>query len=119
MSTGETAGPIHPERTRLSHHRYQFYEKHHGSDDSYVAQWKPDLSQDDEFAIFDTADFHVVSDEKGSLYFYCIRTIHSGTCFTGSACDFYSLRWSRTERKTKRGALTAGSLGKAGFSPKY
>jgi hypothetical protein len=67
MSSGEDSGPIHPVPTRRSRYRYLFYNRHHGYDQR-AAQWLPDLSHDEEFAIFDTADFHELSDERGWLY---------------------------------------------------
>lgn len=65
MSTGESAGPIHPVPTRNGK-RYLFSGKHHGGDRN-AAQWLPTLSHDEEFTVFDTADFHDISDE-GWLY---------------------------------------------------
>lgn len=65
MSTGESAGPIHPVATRNGK-RYLFSAKHHGLD-RHAARWLPSLSRDEEFAVFDTADFHDISDE-GWLY---------------------------------------------------
>ncbi len=66
MATGETSGPIHPVATRRSGHRYLFYVKHHGGGDA--AKWLQELTPDDEFTIFDTADFHDLSCERGWLY---------------------------------------------------
>ena len=68
MSTGETSGPIHPVATRVSGYRYQFYDKHHGRGAPDVARWLPEMSQDEEFAVFDTADANGISDERGWLY---------------------------------------------------
>ena len=67
MATGESSGPIHPVPTRRSGFRYFFYDKHHGRD-TRAAQWLLALSHDEEFAIFDAADFHELSDERGWLY---------------------------------------------------
>jgi hypothetical protein len=67
MATGEMSGPIHPVPTQKSGYRYLFYDKHHGADQR-AAQWLPGLSHDDEFAIFDVADLHGLSDERGWLY---------------------------------------------------
>jgi hypothetical protein len=61
-------GPLYPKPTRRSKHRYFFYDKHHKLGDSEEAQWLPDLSQDEEFAIFDSADWHEVSNDKGDLF---------------------------------------------------
>ncbi len=65
MSIVESSGPIHPQPTRRSSYRYLFYNKHHGYDDR-ASRWT--LSQDEEFAVFDTADFHDLSDDRGWLY---------------------------------------------------
>jgi hypothetical protein len=68
MSTGEDVGPEHPVRTRRRSLRYLFYVKHHQTGRSQHAQWARDLSHDDEFGVFDEADFHDLSDAKGDLY---------------------------------------------------
>ena len=68
MATGADSGPIHSSATRRSEYRYLFSSKHHGHGGSDAAQWLPTLSPDAEFSVFDTADFHGVSDEGGSLY---------------------------------------------------
>lgn len=59
--------PEHGERTQRRDLPYCFSSKHHGGrqDD---AQWVNDLSHDAEFAIFDEADLHDISDERGNLY---------------------------------------------------
>ncbi len=57
----------HPQRTRRHQYRYLFTAKHHGGDKS-AAQWHPDLSRDDEFAVFDGADEMELSDGGGNLY---------------------------------------------------
>jgi hypothetical protein len=68
MATGETSGPIHPIPTRRNGYRYLFYDKHHGRGGLDVARWLPSLGQDEEFAIFDLADFHELADDRGWLY---------------------------------------------------
>jgi hypothetical protein len=68
MSTGESPGPIHPSPTRRSGYRYFFYDKHHGRGGPDAAQWLPALSHDEEFAVFDTADFHEILDAREWLY---------------------------------------------------
>lgn len=68
MSVGETSGPIHPIPTRRSGYRSQFYIKHHRGRVSDAAQWRPDMGQDEEFAVFDAADRHEIADERGWLY---------------------------------------------------
>jgi hypothetical protein len=67
MATGETAGPVHPVPTQRSGFHYQFHVKHHGGD-KRAARWNPNLSQEAEFGVFDTADLHDLSDERGGLY---------------------------------------------------
>jgi hypothetical protein len=58
---------IHSELTRLSGHRYQFTPKHHGADLG-AATWRPEISLEAEFAIFDNADSRRVVDGRGWLY---------------------------------------------------
>lgn len=58
---------IHPQPTRRSGYRYQFTPKHHGGD-AEAAQWLPGLRLEEEFAVFDTADEHDLSDDDGRLY---------------------------------------------------
>lgn len=66
MASGESSGPIHPDATRNGK-RYLFSAKHHGHDPN-ASRWLPALSRDEEFSVFDTADFHIVRDERGWLY---------------------------------------------------
>jgi hypothetical protein len=66
MADGGMIGPEHPNRTRRRNLRYFFYIKHHRSESSSDAQWS--LSHNDEFSIFDEADFLDLSDAKGDLY---------------------------------------------------
>lgn len=47
---------------------YQFYDKHHGRGAPDVARWLREMSEDEEFAVFDTADANEISDERGWLY---------------------------------------------------
>jgi hypothetical protein len=68
MSSGVDACPEHHERTRSERQlRYCFYIKHHGGTPK-AAQWADDLSRNDEFAIFDEADLHQISDDGSNLY---------------------------------------------------
>jgi hypothetical protein len=67
VSSGENAGPEHTVRTRRSGHRFFFYTKRHGGDHR-AAQWDSDLSREEEFGIFDLADLHDLSDDRGWLY---------------------------------------------------
>jgi hypothetical protein len=57
----------HFRRTDRSAFRYQFTPKHHGAD-AEAAQWLPELSLEDEFAVFNLADQHDLSDDDGRLY---------------------------------------------------
>jgi hypothetical protein len=61
---------VHGERTRRSQHQYQFIPKHHGGPGAGhgVAQWLTEVSLDEEFAIFNAADEHDLSDDDGNLY---------------------------------------------------
>jgi hypothetical protein len=58
----------HPEPTRRSGYRYRFTAKHHGGGSASDARWLPDLSEADEFAVFDDADELQLADEGGNLY---------------------------------------------------
>ena len=68
MSVGGEPGHLHPRATARSNYRYFFYDKHHGRGGPEAAMWSPELSDDDEFAIFDQADLLEFSDEHGNLY---------------------------------------------------
>lgn len=57
-----------PARTRRSGLRYLFTAKHHGYGSSRDATWSPELSHEDEFGIFDTADWHEIVDDAGNMY---------------------------------------------------
>jgi hypothetical protein len=57
----------HPARTRRSQYRYLFIAKHHGGDKK-AAMWRPSISQDTEFSIFDNADMGQITDGRGWLY---------------------------------------------------
>ncbi len=61
------ACPEHGEKTRRRDLRYCFSLKHHGGSRK-DAQWADDLSHEEEFAIFDEADFREISDDAGNLY---------------------------------------------------
>lgn len=58
----------HAQRTRRSQYRYLFNAKHHGGGTSSDACWSPQLGENEEFAVFDTADWHDLSDERQWLY---------------------------------------------------
>jgi hypothetical protein len=61
---------VHGERTRRGGYQYQFTPKHHGGPGAGpdAAQWLTSLSLVEEFAIFNAADQHALSDEHGNLY---------------------------------------------------
>ena len=58
--------PVHPEVTRRNKYRYCFTSKHHGGGSSEDAEWG--ISRDDEFAVFDSADFFEVCEADGWHY---------------------------------------------------
>ena len=67
MSSGEEPGHLHPVPTR-NQHWYFFHDKHHGRGGPEASRWATDLSELEEFAIFDQADSLELSDESGNLY---------------------------------------------------
>jgi hypothetical protein len=68
MSVGEEPGHEHPRRTDRSGFRYFFYDKHHGRGGPQASQWLSEITDDEEFPIFDTADRLELADEPGNLY---------------------------------------------------
>ena len=68
MASGDDPCPEHPERTRRRDLRYCFYVVHHGRGVADDTQWAGDLSEAEEFTIFDESDWHDLSDPKGNLY---------------------------------------------------
>jgi hypothetical protein len=68
MPNGQFPGPLHPPRTIRSRYEYFFYEKHHKGGYSEDGQWLPGMSQQEEFAVFDLADQHDLSNTKGDLF---------------------------------------------------
>jgi hypothetical protein len=68
MSNGSQLGPLHPTKTRRHRYEYRFYTKHHLAGNSPHAQWHPDLTHDEEFAVFDLADLHDLANQKGNLF---------------------------------------------------
>jgi hypothetical protein len=63
-----TPDPVHPQPTRRSGHLYCFTSKHHGGGSASDARWAPDLTHNEEFAVFDDADSLDLSDDGGRLY---------------------------------------------------
>jgi hypothetical protein len=68
MSVGGEGGHLHAVRTRRSSYRYFFYDKHHGRGGPEAARWALDLSEGEEFGIFEQADELELSDDHGNLY---------------------------------------------------
>lgn len=68
MASGDDPCPEHPGRTRRNGFRYCFYVAHHGRGSPDDSQWAEDVGREEEFAIFDEADWHDLSDPKGHLY---------------------------------------------------
>jgi hypothetical protein len=63
---------LHPHPTP-SGYRYYFYPKHHGAGRPTDARWLPEMSREEEFAVFVMADRYELSDDKGDLYGLRIR----------------------------------------------
>lgn len=68
MSSSEDPCPEHPGCTGRRNLKYCFSRAHHGRGTTDDSQWKEDLSEFEEFSIFDLADHHDLSDPKGHLY---------------------------------------------------
>jgi hypothetical protein len=68
VTPGGQTNPVHPAPTRRSGYRYLFSDKHHGGGAKSDSRWLPDLIRDEEFSIFDAADWHELSDDRGWLY---------------------------------------------------
>jgi hypothetical protein len=65
---------LHPDPSP-SGYRYYFHPKHHGRGPADDARWLPlpEMSREEEFAVFVMADVHELSDNKGNLYGLRIR----------------------------------------------
>jgi len=68
VATGGQSNPVHHAVTRRSKYVYFFSDKHHGGGAKGGSQWSPDLSRNEEFSIFDAADWHELSGRRGWLY---------------------------------------------------
>ena len=73
MASGEDPCPVYaiegqPVLTHRSQLRYCFYFAHHGRGTRDDSQWIEDLSEAEEFSVFDLADRHEIADPKGHLY---------------------------------------------------
>jgi hypothetical protein len=62
------ADPIHETHTRRSSYQYLFSEKHHGSGTPDDARWLEALTREEEFSVFDDADWHQIADPCDRLY---------------------------------------------------
>jgi hypothetical protein len=58
---------VHAEVTGRSGYRYQFTPKHHGAE-ANAAQWLPSLTLGQEFAVFNLAGEHDLSDDGGRFF---------------------------------------------------
>ena len=61
------ADHLHSQRTQRSNYQYIFTDKHHGGD-ATAARWSPELSETQEFSVFDIADLNEVCDDRQWLY---------------------------------------------------
>jgi hypothetical protein len=68
MPNGAHPGPLHPVVTQRSGYQYFFYTKHHQPNNKTDAQWEPAVTQDEEFAVFDLADLHDLSEPNSDLF---------------------------------------------------
>jgi hypothetical protein len=68
MATGGEPGHLHSVRTTRNRYAYFFDDKHHGRGGPRAAQWAEDVSEEEEFAIFDRSDDLDLSDTDGNLY---------------------------------------------------
>ncbi len=74
MSTGAEPGHLHPRPTERNGYRYFFYDKHHGRGGPEAAAWAHDVTEDDEFGVFNQADLLDLSDEHGNFYGIWLQT---------------------------------------------
>ncbi|MHB1559133.1 MAG: hypothetical protein ACYC61_16900 [Isosphaeraceae bacterium] len=70
MPNGQYPGPVHPRGINRNgrEYRYFFYDKHHKAGYSEDAQWLPQMTHDEEFAVFELAVDRDLSNDKGDLY---------------------------------------------------
>ena len=66
----DVCGPedIHGRPTASSGLMYCFRPKHRGAGSAGDARWRPDLSREEEFGVFEIADANGWSDDNGNLY---------------------------------------------------
>jgi hypothetical protein len=60
--------PIHPVPTRRNRRNYLLSGEHHSGGSASDAKWTSAVSQAEEFSVFDNADYHDLSEERGWLY---------------------------------------------------
>jgi hypothetical protein len=60
--------PVHARLTRKSKYQYVFTAKHHGGGKADDARWSEEVSMDEEFGVFDEADFCDIFDRNGRIY---------------------------------------------------
>lgn len=65
MNHDPSLGRIHPVPTKKSKYRYFFYVKHHAAEDHENSQWA-NVTPEEEFSIFDSADENDIFVETGS-----------------------------------------------------
>jgi hypothetical protein len=58
------ADHLHSEQSQRSNFQYLFTDKHHGGGDSSDARWLSELSEGQEFSVFDMADLNEVFDGR-------------------------------------------------------
>lgn len=57
-----------PQLTNPLGYRYYFHPKHHGAGHPSVSRWRPDISREEEFRIFEIAAYLDLADTDGDLY---------------------------------------------------
>src|SRR5437899_1758442 len=62
-----TENRLHGQTTSRRQLQYEFTPKHHGGDKN-AARWLSELTFEEEFSIFDLADFNEISDDAGNMY---------------------------------------------------
>jgi hypothetical protein len=59
---------VWPHSTARNKYRYYYHPKHHGGGGPTDSRWCPDVSQQEEFTIFELADTLDLSDERNNLF---------------------------------------------------
>lgn len=75
--------PIHPQPTRKSGYSYMFTGKHHGGGKADDSQWADDVTRDEEFSVFDEADYHDIFDDA-RRYYGVLPDENGGLCDLGT-----------------------------------